>query len=94
MANKLRVAVKGQEPVIDGEWSKKIKVDDSLWTLEKDGFRRTLQLTLSKFDNMSWWDCVIKGDTVIDTQKIEPENSKLSDLEGETRATDEKMMFD
>ena len=46
MANKLKVGVKGQPPIIDGELYKKIKVDDSLWTLESDGTKRTLQLTL------------------------------------------------
>lgn len=90
----LKVGVKGQQPLIDGELHKKIKADDSLWTLESDGASRTLQLSLQKVDNMSWWSCVIEGDTKIDTQKVEPENSKLSDLDGDTRATVEKMMFD
>ncbi len=42
----LKIGLKGQTPIIDGELHKKIKSGDSLWTLEKDGSKRTIQLTL------------------------------------------------
>lgn len=82
--------MKGQPPIIDGEFYDRIIVDDSFWTLE-DG---ELVFTLQKDNKMQWWKCAIKGDPEINTQKVQPENSKLSDLDGETRQTVEKMMFD
>jgi hypothetical protein len=41
---------------------------------------------------MAYWKNVIEGDPMIDIEKVEPENSKLSDLDPETRQTVEKMM--
>lgn len=87
----LRVSIKGQaSPLVQGEFHKRIIVDDSFWTLE-DG---DVVLTLQKENKMEWWKCVLVGDPEINTQKVQPENSKLADLDGETRQTVEKMMFD
>ena len=37
---------------------------------------------LQKVNAVEWWKCVIVGDAEIDTQLVEPENSKLDDLDG------------
>jgi hypothetical protein len=93
---KCHVAVKGQAPIISGEFTEKIKADDSIWTVEDgDNGEKVVHLAIQKWAGQwHWWDSAIKGDTKIDTQKIQPESSNLSDLDGETRATVEKMMFD
>lgn len=86
----LKVGVKGQTPIIKGDFHKRIIVDDSFWTLE-DG---DVVLNLQKENKMEWWKCVMVGDEEINTQKVQPENSKLNDLDAETRQTVEKMMYD
>ncbi|KAI8903782.1 HSP20-like chaperone [Gorgonomyces haynaldii] len=85
----LTVIVKGEQK-IQGELFNAIKMDDSTWLIDNG----ELLIHLEKVNQMEWWKCVIKGHTEIDTTKIEPENSKLSDLDGETRTMVEKMMYD
>jgi hypothetical protein len=38
----LKVGVKGQPAIIDGDLHKKIKASDCLWTLESDGPKRVV----------------------------------------------------
>mmetsp|Transcript_63273 Transcript_63273/g.117719 ORF Transcript_63273/g.117719 Transcript_63273/m.117719 type:complete len:340 (-) Transcript_63273:94-1113(-) len=88
---RLKVGVKGEDLILDGKLHSKVKPDDCMWTLVDN---KIVQITLEKLDGMKWWNCVMEGDSAIDTKKIVPENSKLSDLDGETRMTVEKMMYD
>eukprot|EP00825_Cyclidium_porcatum_P048134 TRINITY_DN7979_c0_g1_i1.p1 TRINITY_DN7979_c0_g1~~TRINITY_DN7979_c0_g1_i1.p1 ORF type:complete len:335 (+),score=111.34 TRINITY_DN7979_c0_g1_i1:227-1231(+) len=88
-----------QKEFMKGEWFEQIVAEDSCWTLEdsfiQDYKGKYIHLEIMKWKNQwHWWECVLKGDTKINTQKIQPESSNLSDLDGETRGTVEKMMFD
>lgn len=85
---KLSIALKGQAPLFSGALAKDIKVDDSTWTIDD---QREINVHLEKI-NQEWWSAVIQGHPTIDTTKIQPENSKLGDLDSETRAMVEKMM--
>lgn len=52
----------------------------------------SVELTLTKAEGMHWWKSVLADGPVIDVQAVEPESSKLTDLDPETRQTVEKMM--
>lgn len=71
-----------------------MQADSFVWVLDETKEGKVINISFEKMDRMKWWDCAIKGDPTIDTTKISPEPSKLSDLDGDMRATVEKMMFD
>lgn len=60
-------------------------VDEGVLTIE-------LEKVSAHIQSHQWWPHVLTHHPKIDTTKIQPENSKLSDLDGETRAMVEKMM--
>jgi len=88
--NKLKVGVKGKPPIVDQELHKGVKAGDCTWNL--DGSQ--VVLTLAKFNTMEWWSQLLKGEPEINTRKINPETSKMDDLDPETRAVVDKMRFD
>ncbi|KAK4689487.1 elongation factor 1-alpha, partial [Tremellales sp. Uapishka_1] len=92
---KLKVQLKSaNEPILEGELSNEIVVDDSSWTIQDDVLTIELEKLSAHISSAGWWKNVLSHHPAIDTTKIQPENSKLSDLDGETRAMVEKMMFD
>ncbi|KAJ5602134.1 hypothetical protein N7510_011668 [Penicillium lagena] len=93
---KIRVAVKGQEAIIEGDFPHPVVVDESSWTLETTPTPpgKEVNIHLDKVNKMEWWPHVVTTAPKIDVSKITPENSSLSDLDGETRAMVEKMMYD
>ncbi|KAL3506444.1 hypothetical protein ACH5RR_031826 [Cinchona calisaya] len=87
----IKIGLKNQPPILEGELFDSVKMEDCFWSLED---QKTVSVLLTKQDRMNWWKSLIKGGPEIDTQKVEPEPSKLSDLDFETRSSVEKMLFD
>ena len=80
------------EPRIEGDFYAAITPDECYWTLEDNAY---VSCFLQKAKTgAEWWPHVLVDDPKIDTKKVEPENSRLDDLDGETRSTVEKMMYD
>ncbi|VUZ45059.1 unnamed protein product [Hymenolepis diminuta] len=88
----IKVAIKGQpESILEGPLHAEVKVEESTWTLDGG---KVIVIALEKVDQMAWWPCIVQGEPELNVKKITPQNSKLSDLDGETRGMVEKMMYD
>lgn len=76
-------------PLLDGDLPEKIRVDESIWSLEGN---RTLQLSLEKI-KPTWWASVFTGDLEIDTSRVDS-TRKIEEYDATTQGAIRKAMFD
>eukprot|EP00917_Polyrhabdina_sp_WS-2016_P002318 GHVP01005013.1.p1 GENE.GHVP01005013.1~~GHVP01005013.1.p1 ORF type:complete len:138 (+),score=35.97 GHVP01005013.1:922-1335(+) len=88
--NWIRVSI-GSSVLLEGKLFKDIVVDDCNWYIEEDTH---LFITLEKSNKKEWWSCLIEGGKKIDTTKLVPEESSISDFKGPERSMIEKMMYE
>ncbi|KAL6912143.1 hypothetical protein ACP4OV_000948 [Aristida adscensionis] len=90
--NHLKVALKGQTPIIDGELYQPIKVVECFWSIE-DG--KSLTILLTKQNQKEWWASVIRGSPELDIQKkLIPSEYCDLDFDHEGRQNLQKALFD
>eukprot|EP01080_Neovahlkampfia_damariscottae_P007919 gene7919-12387_t len=88
----LKAGLIGKEPFVEGNLSQSIQPNDTIWQIED---KKYLIIYLQKTKKNKWWSHLLEGEAEIDTTKIQPEaTSNLNDLDPQTRAQVEKMMFD
>jgi hypothetical protein len=87
----LKVGLKGQAPLLEGDLNKPVKPSECFWNVE-DG--KLLAIHLQKHYTMDWWHIVLEGEAEIDVTKVNLPNASLSDLHPDTRRHIEHVMFD
>ena len=88
---KLTVALKGKEsePIIDGELSEKIKVEDTFWTVEDNQY---LNINFEKAYE-AIWKCIIVGDDEIDPKTVD-NSKKIEEFDLETQGHLQKVLYE
>lgn len=89
----LKVTVRG-EVLVNGDLFNAINSDSLFWEIDENKGGKYISITWDKITKMQWWDCVIKGDDILALSKVNPEPSKLSDLDPSMRPEIEKMMLE
>jgi len=87
--NKLLVKIK-DVIIVEGDLFADILNDSSMWYISKNN----IEIELDKLKKHDWWKCVIIGHPEIDTTKVRPDSEHITDLDSETRATIDKMLYD
>lgn len=90
----VRVAKKNtgvdEQPLLEGSFPEKVRVDECLWSLERDS--TTLQISLEK-TKKTWWASALQGHDEIDTSLVESTRA-IHEYDGETQGAIRKIMFD
>eukprot|EP00316_Scyphosphaera_apsteinii_P023693 CAMPEP_0119306422 /NCGR_PEP_ID=MMETSP1333-20130426/7188_1 /TAXON_ID=418940 /ORGANISM="Scyphosphaera apsteinii, Strain RCC1455" /LENGTH=332 /DNA_ID=CAMNT_0007309725 /DNA_START=33 /DNA_END=1028 /DNA_ORIENTATION=+ len=64
----LVAGVRNEQPIIDGTFYNKVKLDDCMWQLQ-DQHRLIISLPKLVIDKYEWWPCLIKGEPEINTDE-------------------------
>lgn len=90
LPTKIKVGLRDQPPIIEGELMECVVVDDCTWNLEVANGELTITLE-KKTDR--WWKSVLVGAQEIDTAKVDSVKA-IDEYDGETQGAIRKIMFD
>jgi len=73
----LKVGIRGEPLILQGEMYGKVKPDDCMWTLLDN---KILQISLEKLDSRKWWRHFMQGDLAHDVSDVADGIDTINDL--------------